>query len=147
MIRQVLAQLLKVLQQVPYLASKNMYRVANHFLHMDQKKAEQFCQVLQEAKMNIAYCSTCFVWQEKSRPCTFCDATKRDQALVCVVETWQELLAIEKTGGYTGVYHVLGGAICPLEGVGPENLHYCSSDCAGGTIGNSRNYFSNESNA
>jgi recombination protein RecR len=118
-----LAQLLKVLQQVPYLASKNLYRVANHFLHMDQKKAEQFCQVLLEAKMNIAYCSTCFVWQEKGRPCTFCDATKRNKALVCVVETWQELLAIEKTGGYTGVYHVLGGAICPLEGIGPEDLH------------------------
>ena len=52
----------------------------------------------------------------------FCADTRRDHTLVCVVETWQELIAIEKTEGYKGVYHVLGGAICPLEGIGPEDL-------------------------
>lgn len=117
-----LTKLIKTLQQVPYLASKNIYRVADYFLYLDQGRMDQFCAALQEAKKNIIHCATCFSWQEKGRACSFCGHAKRDQSMVCVVETWQELLAIEKTGGYTGVYHVLGGAICPLEGIGPENL-------------------------
>lgn len=117
-----LAQLLKNLQQVPYLASKNIYRVASHFLHMDEKKAEQFCAIILEAKRKIVQCATCYCWQERERNCLFCSAAKRDQTLVCVVETWQELLAIEKTSGYSGVYHVLNGAISPLDGIGPDDL-------------------------
>lgn len=117
-----LTKLLKTLHQVPYLASKNIYRVASYFLHMDESKIDQFCAALKEAKANITQCATCFCWREKERNCFLCSNAKRDQGLICVVETWQELLAIEKTGGYTGVYHVLGGAICPLEGIGPENL-------------------------
>jgi len=124
MIEQVptLAQLIKQLQQVPYLASKNVYRVANYFLTLDQQKLNQLCKQLLEAKANVITCSVCFVWKEKERPCAFCDSPKRDKTTICVVETWQELMAIEKTGGYKGIYHVLGGAICPLNGIGPENL-------------------------
>ncbi len=116
------AQLLKNLQRIPYLASKNIYRVAEHFLQMDQKNVEHFCTLLLEAKKNLLKCSTCFSWQERERNCLFCASSRRNQKLVCVVETWQELLAIEKTGGYQGVYHVLGGVIYPLEGIGPEDL-------------------------
>lgn len=116
------ARLLKSLQQVPYLASKNIYRVASHFLHMDERGVEQFCAVLLEAKKNILLCPTCFAWQEKDSDCLFCGEKKRDSAVVCVVETWQELLSIEKAGGYNGVYHVLGGVIYPLDGIGPEDL-------------------------
>lgn len=116
-----LNQLLKSLQQVPYLASKNIYRVASYFLSCDDKQAQQFCRTILEAKKNIVYCKICFVWNEKEQNCFLC-ASKRDQSIVCVVQTWQELFAIEKTGGYQGVYHVLCGVICPLEGVGPEDL-------------------------
>src|SRR5579885_2088819 len=98
-----LTQLLKNLQQVPYLASKNIYRVASHFLHMDTAKAEQFCAIILEAKKRLLQCSTCFAWRERDRECLFCSAPKRDQKIICVVETWQELLAIEKTSGYNGV--------------------------------------------
>lgn len=118
-----LTKLIKALQQVPYLASKNIYRVASHFLYLDQDKLDQFCMTLKEAKQNIMQCTTCFSWQEKDRACSLCANQRRDHGLICVVETWQELLAIEKTGGYQGAYHVLGGAICPLEGIGPENLN------------------------
>lgn len=114
--------LLKTLQQVPYLASKNLYRVASHFLNMKPERVQQFCAVLLEAKKNLHKCSVCFAWKEKESDCFFCSNTKRNQLLVCVVETWQELLVIERAGGYNGVYHVLGGAICPLDGVGPEDL-------------------------
>jgi recombination protein RecR len=115
-------QLLILLQQVPYLASKNLYRVATHFLDMDQQKFEQFCRILIEAKKNLEKCSICFAWKEKQHECLFCSDLKRNAAIICVVETWQDLLAIEKTSGYKGGYHVLGGSICPLEGVGPEHL-------------------------
>ena len=118
-----LTKLIKTLQQVPYLASKNIYRVASYFLYLDENKVDQFCKAIKEAKQNITLCSTCFSWQEKERNCSLCSNARRDKSLVCVVETWQELLAIEKTTGYHGVYHVLGGAICPLEGIGPENLN------------------------
>jgi recombination protein RecR len=117
-----LMQLLRNLQHVPYLASKNIYRVADHFLRMDAAKAEQFCSIILEAKQKLKQCDVCYAWQERDHSCLFCSAQKRDQKLVCVVETWQELLAIEKTGGYNGVFHVLGGVICPLEGVGAEDL-------------------------
>ena len=117
-----LAQLCKTLQQVPYLASKNLYRVATYFLVSDQDKIERFCLALLEAKRSLSMCDVCCVWKERSKGCVFCSDQKRDQTVICVVETWQELMAIEKTEGFKGVYHVLGGAICPLEGVGPEDL-------------------------
>lgn len=117
-----LAKLIRSLQQVPYLASKNIYRVASHFLMMDQQRLDQLCATLQEAKKGITTCQTCFFWQEKERDCILCSSTKRDTTVICVVETWQELISIEKTGGYHGLYHILGGAICPLEGIGPEQL-------------------------
>jgi len=118
-----LLKLVRGLQQVPYLASKNIYRVVSHFLNMDSKQLDQFCTMLRDSHKNISYCSTCFALREGDRACTYCSSTRRDQGLICVVETWQELLSVEKTGGYSGVYHVLGGAICPLDGIGPEDLN------------------------
>jgi len=114
--------LIDTLRQVPYLASKNVYRVATHFLRMDARQVERFAAILAAAQCNIVQCPQCFVWCERETPCMFCSDTKRDQSLICVVETWQDLLVIEKTEGYNGVFHVLGGAICPLEGIGPQDL-------------------------
>lgn len=114
--------IVKQLQQVPFLASKNLYRVLSHFLEMDQAKIDAFCAALQAAKKNLIPCTRCFVWQEKNQSCLFCDNEKRDQSIICVIESWQELLAIERTEGYRGLYHVLGGSICPLDGIGPEDL-------------------------
>jgi len=117
-----LAHLLKILQQVPYLASKNLYRVAAHFLEMQPQQIAQFCAALEVAKQRLKKCENCFYWQEASAACIFCSSPKRDQTIICVVETWQEILAIEKTRGYLGVYHVLGGSISPLEGISAEDL-------------------------
>ena len=117
-----LNQLLKHLQQVPYLASKNIYRVAAHFLTMDPAKLDQLCKVLQQAQENTVSCPLCNTWVEKGGSCIYCQSPRRTQSLICVVETWQELMAIERSGGYMGVYHVLGGVISPLDGVGPEDL-------------------------
>lgn len=117
-----LAQLLKTLQHVPYLASKNIYRVSEYFLHMDRAKLEQFCAILLNAHEKVKQCAVCFCWQEESAQCPLCSDARRDQQTICVVANWQDVLAIEKTGGYKGVYHVLNGLICPLEGIGPEHL-------------------------
>jgi recombination protein RecR len=117
-----LAHLLKILQQVPYLASKNLYRVASHFLEMPQQQVVQFCASLEVVKERLQKCDECFFWREISAGCIFCTSNKRDHATVCVVETWQEIVAIEKTKGYIGLYHVLGGSISPLEGVSAEDL-------------------------
>lgn len=115
-------QLLKQLQQVPYLASKNLYKVLDYYLEMDQAKAQHFCKVLMEVKSNLTKCSTCWIWKEVKSDCGYCESTKRDKKVICVVETWQDFIAIEKTGGYMGLYHILGGAISPLDGIGPEDL-------------------------
>ncbi len=119
---QALLALLRQLQKVPYLASKNLYLVAHYFLEMDGAAAEQFCQTILNLRHTIEKCPLCWTWKEKNKDCYFCASSKRDKAVICVIETWRDLIALEKTGAYLGMYHVLGGAICPLEGVGPEDL-------------------------
>lgn len=114
--------LLKHLQRVPYLASKNIYRVANHFLQMNQAQIEQFCAQLLATREKLAQCPICCMWQEKSGACLFCSATKRDKSIICVVESWYDVLAIERASAFSGVYHVLGGLLNPLEGIGPQQL-------------------------
>ncbi len=114
--------LLKQLQRVPYLASKNIYVVAQHFLDLDLQATEKFIEVLKELKTNVEKCTICWTWKEKQQDCKFCTSPKRDAKMICIVETWRDLIAIEKTGGYFGMYHVLGGALCPLDGVGPDDL-------------------------
>lgn len=113
---------LKQLQKVPYLASKNLYLVAQYFLDLPQNEIEQFCNVIKSLKSNIEKCSMCFTFKEKGANCYFCVNSKREQSIICVVESWRDLITIERTGNYKGVYHVLGGSICPLEGIGPDKL-------------------------
>ncbi|MBI2352663.1 recombination protein RecR [Candidatus Dependentiae bacterium] len=115
-------RLMRHLQQVPFLASKNTYKVMSYFLKLDKERIDQLCLVLQDIKKNVKLCSLCLVWHEKDMGCLFCGDTSRDQTVICVVESWQELLIIERTEGYRGLYHVLGGVISPLDGIGPSDL-------------------------
>ncbi|HVX01233.1 MAG TPA: recombination mediator RecR [Candidatus Babeliaceae bacterium] len=117
-----LNKLLRQLQRVPYLASKNLYRVAHHFLEMDQGSVQEFCNILMDAVANITKCSDCCAWKESKQGCSFCDDPKRNRSVICVVESWHDLYAIERSGCYQGLYHVLGGALSPLDGIGPDNL-------------------------
>jgi recombination protein RecR len=117
-----LQNLMKYLQQVPYLASKNLYRVAHHFLEMPHERRVQFIAALQHACEHTRKCDTCCAWREKERDCYWCTSARRNQRIICVVETWHDLCAIERAGGYQGTFHVLGGALSPLDGLGPEDL-------------------------
>lgn len=117
-----MARLVRQLQQVPYLASKNVYRVLEYALEMDNDRMAQLCHAVRDARERTVKCQRCWAWQERSAGCPFCDDPKRDHTLICVVETWHDLYAIEKSGGYRGEYHVLGGALNPLEGIGADQL-------------------------
>jgi recombination protein RecR len=113
---------MRELQQVPYLASKNLLRVSHHFLEMDPVKREKFCAALTALHEQIEKCPVCWAWKERSSSCLICAPSHREQTIICVVETWHDLYAIEKTGAFKGSYHILGGALYPLEGVGPDDL-------------------------
>lgn len=117
-----LQRLIMQLQRVPYLASKNVYRIATHFLLQDAARINAFCRAIEEAKKNINPCKICFNWAEAEELCPICLSVERSKAIICVVETWHDLVALEKSGDFKGVYHVLGGALCPLEGIGHNEL-------------------------
>jgi recombination protein RecR len=115
-------QLIRQLQRVPYLASKNVYKVAIYFLTSDNATVEHLCATILEAKKKLHPCTRCFNWAEEGELCIICTNQRRNHSVICVVETWYDLFAIENAGEYTGAYHVLGGALCPLEGIGPDQL-------------------------
>lgn len=117
-----LQRLVRHLQKVPYLASKNVYKVAAHFLGQDQAQVQLFCKTLLDACAAIKQCSMCFNWTEGAELCLICSSPARDKTRICVVENWSDITALENAGGFKGVYHVLGGVLCPLEGIGPEKL-------------------------
>jgi recombination protein RecR len=115
-------KLIRQLQRVPYLASKNVYKVAHYLLKQDDNAIAQLCNTIIEAKQNIRHCERCFNFTEGAALCTFCESPKRIKTIMCVVETWHDLHAIENAGEFHGVYHILGGALSPLEGIGAHQL-------------------------
>ena len=117
-----LKQLIAQLQKVPYLASKNVYRVADYFLHLSPEQLQLFFEVLKHATAQVVHCPICHSWQEKDGACYFCSSPNRDQKMICIVQSWQDLLAIERAQTYKGVYHILGGVLSPLEGIGLAQL-------------------------
>lgn len=117
-----LQKLIRHLQRVPYLASKNVFKVAGYLLASDPKIVDQLCGAIMEARAAIRRCEQCCNWTQQEIVCAICSSDKRDKSIICVVETWHELMAIENVGEFNGLYHVLGGALCPLEGVGPDQL-------------------------
>lgn len=118
----VLQKLVRHLQKVPYLASKNVYRVVMHFLESDTVALNDLCNAIFEAKKKVKPCLICYNWTENNDICSICNAAQRNKHIICVVETWFDLWAIERGGDFKGVYHVLGGVLCPLDGIGPEDL-------------------------
>ena len=116
-----LAQLIEQLRALPGIGAKTATRLAYHILDMDMERAHRLAAAITGAKEKIGFCSVCFNLTV-SDPCAICMAEKRDHTTICVVEQPQDVAAMERMNDYDGVYHVLHGALSPLEGVGPNDI-------------------------
>lgn len=116
-----LAQLIEFFQKFPGIGPKSAQRMAFHLLKMPLSEVQRFSKVLVDAKENIHYCNICFN-MSASNPCEICSDTRRDNSVICVVAETKDLIAIEKTREYKGLYHVLQGTLSPLDGIGVEDI-------------------------
>jgi len=117
-----LAKLIEHFRALPGIGNKTAVRLAYHILDMDVEKAKALANAIVEAKEKIGYCNTCFNLSDEN-PCRICASETRDHSTICVVEQPQDVAAMERMRDYKGVYHVLHGALSPLEGIGPEDIH------------------------
>jgi len=117
-----LTSLVKSLSRLPGLGSKSALRLALHLLRPDNQDAERLSGLLAELKQKVRFCSRCGSITE-SDPCAICKDPARNQEVVCVVEQPQDVIVMERTRHYRGLYHVLHGALSPVDGIGPENLN------------------------
>lgn len=117
-----LEELIQELSRLPGVGPKTAQRLAFHILRSDRQRAEALARAVAEVKTRIGYCERCWNIAEGAL-CTICLSSRRDPTTVCVVESPLDLLAIERTAEYQGVYHVLHGVISPIDGVGPDDIH------------------------
>jgi recombination protein RecR len=116
-----LARLIEELERLPGIGPKSAQRLAFHILERPQEEARALADAITEVKQSIRYCSQCFTFTDTD-PCAICADDRRDHGLICVVAEPRDLLAMENTGEYHGIYHVLRGLISPLDNVGPDQL-------------------------
>jgi recombination protein RecR len=116
-----LARLVEQLSKLPTVGPKTAQRLALHVLRMSEEEVRQLAEALVEARSRVRPCSVCFHLTDTD-PCAICTSPTRDPSVLCVVEDSRDVLALERAREFRGRYHVLGGAISPLDGVGPEDL-------------------------
>jgi recombination protein RecR len=116
-----LQNLIDQFKRLPGVGAKSAQRLAFHVLKTPRDDAERLCAAIREVKDRVTYCAVCNNFTDVD-PCVYCADPARDHRVVCVVEEPQNVNVIEKTGGFRGVYHVLLGALSPLQGVGPDDL-------------------------
>jgi recombination protein RecR len=119
---QSLQHLIVAFGKLPGIGRKTAARLAFHILTSSMEEGEELARAIQKVKSDIKLCSRCFNFSERDL-CAVCSDPKRNLKTICVVEDSQTILLIEKTNEYKGLYHVLGGVISPLDGIGPEELH------------------------
>ena len=116
-----LANLIDFFERFPSIGPKSAQRMALHLLKTPNPEVEKFANLMIEAKEKIHYCSICYNMSQND-PCEICANSNRDNKTICVVSETKDLLAIEKTNEYSGVYHVLQGVISPLDGIGANDI-------------------------
>jgi recombination protein RecR len=117
-----LAHLIEQLQRLPGVGSKTAQRLALHLLKRPEAEVEALAKALLTAKQQVGFCSVCF-HLSADPVCEICSNTSRDDTTICVVSDSRDLIALEKTREYRGKYHVLGGLISPMDGIGPDQLN------------------------
>ena len=117
----IIQELIDELGKLPGIGPKSAQRIAFHIVQSERVDINHLVDVLRLVKEKVRFCSKCFNVAEEEE-CKICRDPRRDNTTICVVEESKDVLAIEKTREFKGTYHVLGGAISPIDGVGPENL-------------------------
>jgi recombination protein RecR len=117
----VVQELIDELSRLPGVGPKSAQRIAFYLLQTDDDQAIKLANVLREVKERVRFCDVCGNVSEEER-CNICRDVRRNQTMICVVEESKDVQAIERTREYRGLYHVLGGAISPIEGIGPDQL-------------------------
>lgn len=110
------------LSKLPGIGRKTAQRLAIHLLKAEELQVENLVNALKNLKTKLVFCSRCFNLAEEEL-CTICTSEKRDKNIICVVEEVSDVMAIEKTHEFKGLYHVLGGVLSPLQGITPDSLH------------------------
>ena len=114
-------KLIEGFEKLPSIGHKTAVRLAFHILNAGEEEVTDFINSIQTAKANLKYCSKCFNITD-SDPCPICGNSKRDHSLICVVEDVKDVIAMERTHEFKGVYHVLHGSISPMNGIGPDEI-------------------------
>ena len=117
----IVQDLIDELGRLPGVGPKGAQRIAFHLLQADPVDVRRLAEVLVEVKAKVQFCRTCFNVSE-AEECRICSDPRRDVSVLCVVEEYKDVVAIERTREFKGKYHVLGGAISPIDGIGPEQL-------------------------
>src|SRR5262245_27369482 len=117
----ILEQLIEELVKLPTIGQKSAQRLALHLLRAPREDALRLAETIRALREKVGFCGTCGNFSE-SDPCPICTDSRRDATVVCVVEQPGDVLALGRTGSFRGRYHVLGGALSPLDGTNPENL-------------------------
>jgi recombination protein RecR len=117
-----LERLIQELSRLPGIGPKTAQRLAFHLLRVDRQRAESLAQAIGDVKARIGYCERCYNIAEGSL-CAICSSSRRDPSVLCVVESALDVLAVERTSEFNGLYYVLQGVISPIDGIGPDQLH------------------------
>ena len=114
-------KLIESFEKLPSIGHKTAQRLAFYMLDLSKEEIKEFTDSIINAKNNLKFCSKCFNISDTD-PCNICSNPKRDESVICVVEEVRDVLAMERTHEFKGVYHVLHGSISPMNGVGPDNI-------------------------
>ena len=114
-------KLIESFERLPSIGHKTAVRLAFHMLDASEERVNEFISSIINAKKNLKFCSICFNISDTD-PCEICSNPKRDSSIICVVEDVRDILAMERTNEFNGVYHVLHGSISPMNGVGPDDI-------------------------
>ncbi len=116
-----IARLIEAFHRLPGVGPKSAQRLAYHILRAPDEEATALAEAIGDVKQRISLCSLCLNITEHD-PCPFCEDDRRDRSMICVVEQPLDILALERTGGFRGLYHVLHGVLNPMDGIGPQDL-------------------------
>jgi recombination protein RecR len=118
-----LHEFIRLVQSIPYVHSRYSFKLTEYFLKLDENEYLNFFKKFQELRFKLEICSDCNAWKEKNDDCVWCGKMRSDNEL-CVVESWIDAAVLERSGVFKGQYHILGGAISPLDGITPDLLNF-----------------------